>query len=155
MGGFLAPPRGTAAELIPRIGQPKKVPRRKRTTSRLSCTSFDHEPKPFFSCSLCVMLCLHLVESKEILTFGLSFYKNLCVNTRVIAKENRDSVNAACRKLITTWFRVLATKNPSILTCVFFEQFKWAIPIAILPYGISTLQDLRAFGKEKGWCPTS
>ncbi|PON32628.1 hypothetical protein PanWU01x14_359670 [Parasponia andersonii] len=35
-GGFLAPPRGAVAELSPKIGRPKKVPRRKRTTPQIN-----------------------------------------------------------------------------------------------------------------------
>ncbi|PON96418.1 hypothetical protein TorRG33x02_076910 [Trema orientale] len=41
-GGFLAPPRGAVAELIPKIGRPKKVPRRKRTTPQINRADYPN-----------------------------------------------------------------------------------------------------------------
>lgn len=38
-------------------------------------------------------------------------------------------------------------------TCEFFEDYERAGSGAVLPPGVYTLQDLRAFGKQKGWCP--
>ncbi|KAH1108149.1 hypothetical protein J1N35_011917 [Gossypium stocksii] len=73
----------------------------------------------------------HLGPQARILAIGLSSRKNLCVNPTVVAAENRDSVDAGCRKLIASW----------------------AASAAVLPPGVYTLQELRAFGKEKGWCP--
>ncbi|KAF4352190.1 hypothetical protein G4B88_019326 [Cannabis sativa] len=95
----------------------------------------------------------HLGPQAKILALGLSSRKNLCVNSTVLAAENRDSVDAACRKLTATWVRALAAESPDVPTCDFFEQFDKAGPAAVLPPGVYTLQDLRAVGKEKGWCP--
>ncbi|KAK6141419.1 hypothetical protein DH2020_024824 [Rehmannia glutinosa] len=95
----------------------------------------------------------HLGPSARILALGLSSRKNLCVNPRVVSAENRDSVDAACRKLTASWVRALAVENPNIPTCEFFENYEKAASDAVLPPGVYTLQDLRAFGKEKGWCP--
>ncbi|KAL6968337.1 DNA helicase [Sarracenia purpurea var. burkii] len=95
----------------------------------------------------------HLGLSARILAIGLSSRKNLCVNPSVVSAENRDSVDAACRKLTASWVRALAVENSSIPTCAFFENYEKAASDAILPPGVYTLQDLRAFGKEKGWCP--
>ncbi|KAL0459545.1 UNVERIFIED_CONTAM: General transcription and DNA repair factor IIH helicase subunit XPD, partial [Sesamum latifolium] len=116
--------------------------------------------------------------SARILALGLSSRKNLCVNPSVISAENRDSVDAACRKLTASWVRAMAVENPNIPTCEFFENYEKAASDAVLPPGVYTLQvvcllnslalnwwkcygsfaldvhkDLRAFGKEKGWCP--
>ncbi|KAK4273124.1 hypothetical protein QN277_021585 [Acacia crassicarpa] len=95
----------------------------------------------------------HLGPSAKILAVGLSSRKNLCINPRVLAAENRDSVDAGCRKLTASWVRAVAAENPRIPTCEFFEQYERAGSSAVLPPGVYTLQDLRAFGKEKGWCP--
>ncbi|CAL5425255.1 unnamed protein product [Camellia sinensis] len=96
----------------------------------------------------------HLGPSARILALGLSSRKNLCINPSVVsAAENRDSVDAACRKLTASWVRSLAVENPNIPTCSFFEDYEKAASNAVLPPGVYTLQDLRAFGKEKGWCP--
>ncbi|XP_027358195.1 general transcription and DNA repair factor IIH helicase subunit XPD [Abrus precatorius] len=95
----------------------------------------------------------HLGPAAKILALGLSSRKNLCVNQRVLAAENRDSVDAGCRKLTASWVRALAAENSGVPTCEFFEQYERAGSSAVLPPGVYTLQDLRAFGKEKGWCP--
>ncbi|KAL8136693.1 hypothetical protein V2J09_002694 [Rumex salicifolius] len=95
----------------------------------------------------------HLGASARILALGLSSRKNLCINPSVISAESRDSVDAACRKRTASWVRSLAAANPEIPSCSFFEEFDRAGSDAFLPPGVYTLQDLRAFGKEKNWCP--
>ncbi|OMP05028.1 Xeroderma pigmentosum group D protein [Corchorus olitorius] len=95
----------------------------------------------------------HLGPQANILAIGLSSRKNLCVNPTVLAAENRDSVDAGCRKLTASWVRAMAAENPNVPTCQFFEEYEKAASSAVLPSGVYTLQDLRVFGKEKGWCP--
>ncbi|KAG4186846.1 hypothetical protein ERO13_A08G068200v2 [Gossypium hirsutum] len=95
----------------------------------------------------------HLGPQARILAIGLSSRKNLCVNPTVVAAENRDSVDAGCRKLTASWVRALASENPDVAMCEFFENYEKAASAAVLPPGVYTLQELRAFGKEKGWCP--
>ncbi|KAL7172353.1 hypothetical protein ACSBR2_031944 [Camellia fascicularis] len=96
----------------------------------------------------------HLGPSARIPALGLSSRKNPCINPSVVsAAENRDSVDAACCKLTASWVRSLAVENPNIPTCSFFEDYEKAASNAVFPPGVYTLQDLRAFGKEKGWCP--
>ncbi|XP_021759272.1 DNA repair helicase XPD [Chenopodium quinoa] len=95
----------------------------------------------------------HLGPSARLLALGLSSRKNLCINPAVVSAENRDSVDASCRKLTASWVRALAVENPNIPTCSFFEDYEKSGSEAILPPGVYTLQDLRAFGKQKGWCP--
>ncbi|KAL6217389.1 hypothetical protein ACLB2K_010606 [Fragaria x ananassa] len=95
----------------------------------------------------------HLGNHAAILAIGLSSRKNLCVNPTVLAAENRDSVDAACRKLTASWVRAAAVVNPNVPSCEFFEQFERDREGTVLPPGVYTLQDLRAFGKAKRWCP--
>ncbi|XP_010682197.2 general transcription and DNA repair factor IIH helicase subunit XPD [Beta vulgaris subsp. vulgaris] len=95
----------------------------------------------------------HLGPSARLLAVGLSSRKNLCINPAVVSAENRDSVDAGCRKLTASWVRALAMENPNVPTCSFFENYEKSGSEAILPPGVYTLQDLRAFGKQKGWCP--
>ncbi|KAK6164685.1 hypothetical protein DH2020_001549 [Rehmannia glutinosa] len=83
----------------------------------------------------------HLGPSARILALGLSSRKNLCVNPRVVSAENRDSVDAACRKLTASWVRALAVENPNIPTCEFFENYEKAASDAVLPPGVYTLQE--------------
>ncbi|KAJ6391980.1 hypothetical protein OIU77_025859 [Salix suchowensis] len=95
----------------------------------------------------------HLGPAAKILAIGLSSRKNLCVNPNVLEANNRDSVDAACRKRTASWVRALSAENPNVETCEFFENYERTASGAVLPPGVYTLQDLRAFGKEKGWCP--
>ncbi|KAF8401662.1 hypothetical protein HHK36_012608 [Tetracentron sinense] len=95
----------------------------------------------------------HLGPSARILAIGLSSRKNLCINPSVVSANSRDSVDASCRKLTASWVRAMAIENPNVSTCQFFENYEKAGSDAVLPSGVYTLQDLRAFGKDKGWCP--
>ncbi|KAB1203219.1 DNA repair helicase UVH6 [Morella rubra] len=95
----------------------------------------------------------HLGDRAKILAVGLSSRKNLCINPLVLATENRDSVDAGCRRLTASWVRAAAAANPNVPTCEFFEDYEKAGSSAVLPPGVYTLQDLRAYGREKGWCP--
>uniref|UniRef100_A0A803L7Y3 Helicase ATP-binding domain-containing protein n=1 Tax=Chenopodium quinoa TaxID=63459 RepID=A0A803L7Y3_CHEQI len=88
----------------------------------------------------------HLGPSTPLRAVGLSSRKNLCINPAVVSAENRDSVDAGCRKLTASWVRDLAIENPNIPTCSFFENFEKAGLEEILPLGVYTMQDLRAFG---------
>ncbi|KAM1449345.1 hypothetical protein ACFXTO_008200 [Malus domestica] len=93
----------------------------------------------------------HLGPQAQILAVGLSSRKNLCVNSTVLAAENRDSVDAACWKLTASWVRNLAAENPNVPTCEFYEEYEKAGSGAVLPPGVYTLQDLRAYGKQRWW----
>ncbi|KFK35304.1 hypothetical protein AALP_AA5G267300 [Arabis alpina] len=89
----------------------------------------------------------------KILAIGLSSRKNLCVNPKVLAAENRDSVDAACRKRTASWVRDMAVENKNVELCDYFENHEKAGENALLPPGVYTLEDLRTFGKNRGWCP--
>lgn len=84
----------------------------------------------------------HLGPNARILALGLSSRKNLCINPRVLSAENRDSVDAACRKLTASWVRAVSAENPDVPTCEFFEQYERAGSGAFLPPGVYTLQVL-------------
>ncbi|KAJ9543229.1 hypothetical protein OSB04_022936 [Centaurea solstitialis] len=121
----------------------------------LYCTRTVHEMEK----TLAELKLLHRYQvesvgpSARMLALGLSSRKNLCVNLEVVSAENRDSVDAGCRKLTASWVRALAVENGNVPTCEFFERYEKAGADAVLPPGVYTLQDLRVFGKEKGWCP--
>ncbi|GJP52874.1 hypothetical protein CLOM_g11960 [Closterium sp. NIES-68] len=89
----------------------------------------------------------------RILALGLSSRKNLCIHPVVAGEGSRESVDAGCRKRTASWVRAAAMENPDIEVCTYFDQFDRKGQEAALPPGVYTLQDLRAFGREKGWCP--
>ena len=94
-----------------------------------------------------------LGSAAKILALGLSSRKNLCINEKIRSANSRESVDAGCRKLTASWVRALAVDNPQIETCPFFENYDKHGAEAILPPGVYTLQELRSFGRSKGWCP--
>ncbi|KAK4351702.1 hypothetical protein RND71_031015 [Anisodus tanguticus] len=58
-------------------------------------------------------------------------------------------------KLTAGWFRAIAVENSNVPTCSFFENYDDAdkAGTSTLPASVYTLQELRLYGKEKGWCP--
>lgn len=108
----------------------------------------------------------HLPPSSSLLALGLSSRKNLCINPNVLSTSSRDSVDSACRRLTASWVRALAAdgegsnrgeslqSSGAIPSCPFFESYDKASNDAILlPSGVYTLEDLRAFGRDHKWCP--
>ncbi|KAG6508379.1 general transcription and DNA repair factor IIH helicase subunit XPD-like [Zingiber officinale] len=93
----------------------------------------------------------------SLLALGLSSRKNLCINPIALSAASRDSVDSACRRLTASWVRASAAENPAVPTCDFFESFDRAASSSnaavLLPAGVYSLQDLRAVGRERGWCP--
>eukprot|EP00213_Chloropicon_mariensis_P001992 CAMPEP_0197480652 /NCGR_PEP_ID=MMETSP1309-20131121/42434_1 /TAXON_ID=464262 /ORGANISM="Genus nov. species nov., Strain RCC998" /LENGTH=738 /DNA_ID=CAMNT_0043022669 /DNA_START=139 /DNA_END=2351 /DNA_ORIENTATION=+ len=89
-----------------------------------------------------------------ILALGLSSRKNMCIHEVVKEEGSRESVDARCRKLTASWVRERAVDNPQDFElCSFYEQYEQKGAEAILPPGVYTLEDLKNFGEEKGWCP--
>lgn len=96
----------------------------------------------------------------RILALGLSSRKNLCVHPKVSGEGSRESVDAGCRKLTASWVRAKAMDGGGgggggggVELCPFFEQYEKAGADASLPHGVYTLHDMRAFGRQRGWCP--
>lgn len=92
-------------------------------------------------------------KQARILALGLSSRKNLCIHPIVSAEGSRESVDAGCRKLTASWVRAQAVEVPDIESCCYYEAYDKKGADALLPPGVYTLHDLRAFGKEQGWCP--
>ncbi|PKA64061.1 DNA repair helicase UVH6 [Apostasia shenzhenica] len=100
----------------------------------------------------------HLPPTSPLLALGLSSRKNLCVNPVALSASSRDSVDSTCRRLTASWVRALAAERTpgAIPTCSFYESFDRAASSGdsiLLPPGVYTLEDLRAFGRKQGWCP--
>jgi len=99
----------------------------------------------------------------RMLALGLSSRKNMCIHGKVAEEGSRESVDARCRKLTASWVREKrmereargeANEDANALeSCEYFEDFERAGEGAVLPPGVYTLHDLRAFGRAKKWCP--
>ena len=90
-----------------------------------------------------------------VLALCLSSRRNMCIHDRVINESDREAVDAACRSMTASWVLEKYRKDPSsIETCQYFNDFtENGGEGTSLPSGIYDLEQLRVWGKEKGWCP--
>lgn len=88
------------------------------------------------------------------LALCLSSRRNMCVHDRVLHESDREAVDAACRSMTASWVLEKAAAQPgSIETCSYYDNFRDAGEATSLPSGIYDLEELKKWGKEKGWCP--
>lgn len=88
------------------------------------------------------------------LALCLSSRRNMCIHERVISESDREAVDAACRAMTASWVQEKARENPgSIETCQYYDNFQAAGEATSLPSGIYDLEELKEWGKGKGWCP--
>ncbi|CAK0735965.1 hypothetical protein CVIRNUC_000669 [Coccomyxa viridis] len=93
------------------------------------------------------------MEGPKILALGLSSRKNLCIHPRVAEEGSRESCDSQCRKLTASWVREAKANNPDIETCQFYEGLEAVGAEGVMDAGVYTLQDMREYGRKKGWCP--
>ena len=88
------------------------------------------------------------------LALCLSSRRNMCVHERVLEESDREAVDAACRGMTASWVVEQARQKPgSIETCEYFENFQSAGEATTMPSGVYDLEELRKWGKSRGWCP--
>ena len=88
------------------------------------------------------------------LALCLSSRRNMCVHDRVMNESDREAVDAACRSMTATWVLDRAKESPgSIETCPYYDTFHSAGEATTLPSGVYDLEELKKWGKARGWCP--
>eukprot|EP00903_Cladosiphon_okamuranus_P005999 g5919.t1 len=92
-------------------------------------------------------------EGNKVLALCLSSRRNLCIHERVIEESDREAVDGACRDMTASWVRKKVEAGGGGELCEFFEGYSANGSDAAMPNGIYSLDDLKAFGREKGWCP--
>ena len=89
-----------------------------------------------------------------VLALCLSSRRNMCVNERVMQESDREAVDAACRSMTSSWVIEASKKNPgSMETCAYYDNFQEAGEATTMPSGIYDLEELKKWGKSRGWCP--
>jgi DNA excision repair protein ERCC-2 len=90
----------------------------------------------------------------------LSSRRNMCVQPRVMAHADGEAVDSQCRKMTASWVRAKAAAQKeadgeaTIETCSFFDNYEARkSDDVILPPGIYSVDDLKAMGAKRGWCP--
>lgn len=93
-------------------------------------------------------------EPEDILAFGLSSRKNLCIHPTVMRERKGKVVDAKCRDMTSAWACEKGRKEPgSVELCDFHEELGKLEPGHLIPRGVWTLEDVKEYGKEKGVCP--
>ncbi|XP_060712261.1 general transcription and DNA repair factor IIH helicase subunit XPD isoform X3 [Hemiscyllium ocellatum] len=89
----------------------------------------------------------------EFLALALSSRKNLCIHPEVSSQRFGKEVDGKCRSLTASHIRMQHSSNPTVPICQFYEEFDLHGKQVPLTSGIYNLDDLKAYGKQKGWCP--
>lgn len=92
-------------------------------------------------------------EKNKLVGLCLSARKNLCVHPKVSAERDGKVVDARCFSLTASHKRAMASSDPSIETCSYYESFDAHGREFPLPSGVYNLDDLKDHGKKHGWCP--
>ena len=88
-----------------------------------------------------------------ILGLALSSRKNLCIHPDVMQQQNGKIVDGQCQAMTMSHVRAKAQADESVKLCDFYESFDKDGREATLPMGIYDLDDLKEYGRLKGWCP--
>uniref|UniRef100_A0A672QXU9 General transcription and DNA repair factor IIH helicase subunit XPD n=1 Tax=Sinocyclocheilus grahami TaxID=75366 RepID=A0A672QXU9_SINGR len=89
----------------------------------------------------------------DFLALALSSRKNLCIHPEVSALRFGKEVDGKCHSLTASYIRAQHHSNPSQPVCQFYEEFDAVGRQVPIPPGIYNLDDLKDFGRRKGWCP--
>jgi len=89
----------------------------------------------------------------DLLAVCLSTRRNLCIHPRISDTNEREVVDAACRSLTASWVRSKSSGGSGAALCDFFEGFSKDTADGLELRGIYDLDDLKALGTKKTWCP--
>lgn len=105
-------------------------------------------------------------DGSKVLALCLSSRRNMCIHQRVMEEADREAVDGACRDMTASWVRQKAgvkTGHPgaeggvggaaNVELCDFFEAYDKFGSDSVMPSGIYSIEDLKTFGRAKGWCP--
>ncbi|CAM9626346.1 unnamed protein product, partial [Chrysoparadoxa australica] len=92
-------------------------------------------------------------DGNKVLAVCLSSRRNMCIHKRVMDESDREAVDSACRDLTASWVRRKAEDDEDVELCQFYESYSKDGSDSVMPPGIYNLDDLKAFGMERGWCP--
>lgn len=92
-------------------------------------------------------------EKLKILGLALSSRKNLCINPEVSQEREGKNIDGLCHKLTSSFIRVKRKSDPTVPVCDFYERFDKMGRQTPLPFGIYGLDELKDYGKDRGFCP--
>jgi DNA excision repair protein ERCC-2 len=62
-------------------------------------------------------------------------------------------VDGRCHSLTASYVRARHQKDPTVPVCSYYENFDLHGREFPLPPGVYNLDDLKEYGRQKGWCP--
>nr|XP_033810978.1 general transcription and DNA repair factor IIH helicase subunit XPD [Geotrypetes seraphini] len=92
-------------------------------------------------------------EKLHFLGLALSSRKNLCIHPEVSCLRFGKEVDGKCHSLTASYIRAQQHQDRGVQTCCFFEEFDTHGRQVPIPSGVYNLDDLKAYGRQKGWCP--
>ena len=92
-------------------------------------------------------------QELEFVTVGLTSRKHMCINPEVSRLGEGKLVDAKCRTLTMGWVRERGKSDPLAEKCTWFEDFEDKGKTHQLDPGVYSMDDLKTYGKLKGWCP--
>lgn len=92
-------------------------------------------------------------DAPKILALALSSRKNLCINPEVKRHRYGKEVDSHCHALTASFVRAKHEQDNSVPVCNYFENFDSFGKEESLPAGVYNLEDLKEYGRKKGWCP--
>lgn len=109
----------------------------------------------------------HPPEQEKITAVCLSSRRNMCIHPRVMAQADGEAVDGQCRKMTASWVRARAAATATgasthadgqepqaVELCGFYESYEARkSDDTVLPAGIYSIDDLKAEGQRRGWCP--
>lgn len=92
-------------------------------------------------------------QKLELIGLCLTSRKNLCLHPQVSKEHDGKIVDSRCYSLTASHKRLAHKHDPSVEICSFYEQFDAHGRELLLPPGVYNIDDLRDYGRKKGWCP--
>ncbi|XP_014471542.1 PREDICTED: TFIIH basal transcription factor complex helicase XPD subunit [Dinoponera quadriceps] len=96
------------------------------------------------------------IETKskpKIVGLVLSSRKNMCIHPEVSKEREGKIVDGRCHSLTASYVRERHNHDESTPICNFYEGFDMEGREQIMPPGIYSLDDLKDYGRDRGWCP--
>lgn len=94
-----------------------------------------------------------LNEPNELVTVCLTSRKHLCIHEQVGAMDG-PMVDSGCRALTSSWVRDHVSEGHNdVPFCKYFENYDREGVEAVLKPGVYNVADLRAYGRQRQWCP--
>ncbi|RWS13277.1 TFIIH basal transcription factor complex helicase XPD subunit-like protein [Dinothrombium tinctorium] len=93
-------------------------------------------------------------EKNTFIALCLTSRKNLCIHPQVSKERDGRIVDGKCYSLTASHRRMLHEENPDeVPNCSFYEHFDAKGRDGLLPNGVYSIDDLKDYGREKGFCP--